>query len=121
MFALYIALITGFLAYAQLAMKWRLGNLPPLPAAEGFSRYKALLLSLLDPVVLSCVLAIGFASLLYLSMLAKYNLNRVYPFMALNFIIVVLGSSFFLGEPLSFAKVAGVILIVAGVSLASQG
>ena len=120
MFALYIILITGFLAYAQLALKWRLGLLPPLPA-ESFARYKALLLSLLDPVVLSCVLAIGFASLLYLSMLAKYNLNRVYPFMALNFIIVVLGSSIFLGEPLSLAKIAGVLLIVAGVSLASQG
>ena len=120
MFALYIALITGLLAYAQLALKWRLGILPALPA-EGLVRYQSLLRSLFDPVVLSCALAIGLASLLYLSILAKYNLNRVYPFMALNFVLVVLGSSFFLGEPLSFVKVAGVLLIVAGVSLAAQG
>ena len=120
MFALYIALITGLLAYAQLALKWRLGALPALPA-EGLARYRALVQSLFDPVVLSCGLAIGLASILYLSILAKYNLNRVYPFMALNFIIVVLGSSFLLGEPLSLPKVAGVLLIVAGVSLASQG
>ena len=113
-FAAYIAAITILLAYAQVALKWRLAKLPPLSAS-------VLAAALADPVIISCFAAIGLASLLYLSMLPKYELNRIYPFMAINFVLVILGSHLFLGESLTLLKITGVLTIVLGVALAARG
>lgn len=61
--------------------------------------------------------ALGFG--LWLIVLSKLPLSNAYPVLALNFVFVLIGSTFILGEPLTTAKVIGVSLIVIGVWIAS--
>lgn len=119
-FTLYVAAITGLLAYAQLGLKWRIPQLPGLHF-NSLESIKATCVTLFDPMVLSCFAALGIAAALYLSILPKFPLNLVYPFMSLNLVFVVLGSSLFLGEPLTAYKIAGTAIIVLGVVVAAQG
>ena len=53
--------------------------------------------------------------------LNKLPLSHAYPFMSLSFALVLFLSAALLGEPLSWPKVAGVLLICLGVAVSSQG
>ena len=118
MFLVYVISITGLLAYSQLALKWRLASLPPLYFSS-FSQIKGSLATLLDPVIVSCYVAIGVAALLYLTILPKFPLNWIYPFMSLNIVFVILGSVFFLKEPITVSKLCGICIIIVGVTIAT--
>lgn len=79
------------------------------------------LAALLSPralVILVVALAIyGVATVAWVLVLRQAPLNRVYPLMALAFVLVPLGSRFFLGEALAPQYWAGVGLLVAGLVL----
>ncbi|AZE21917.1 hypothetical protein C4K05_1494 [Pseudomonas chlororaphis subsp. aureofaciens] len=53
--------------------------------------------------------------------MTKFDLSHAYPFMSLNFVIVLLLSGWILTEPLSPQKALGVILIVVGTIVAARG
>jgi drug/metabolite transporter (DMT)-like permease len=66
--------------------------------------------------VLFFALAIyGAATLLWIAILRQAPLSRIYPFMALSFVVVPLASFFFLKEQISLSYWGGVALIVAGI------
>jgi uncharacterized membrane protein len=46
--------------------------------------------------------------------MTRFDLNYAYPFMSLAFVIVMLFSVLFLGEQLNFARIAGTVMVVAG-------
>lgn len=79
------------------------------------------LAGLLNPralVLLFVALAVyGAATLAWIWILRQAPLSRIYPFMALAFVLVPLGSRVFLGEPLAPQYWAGVGLLVAGLVL----
>jgi uncharacterized membrane protein len=52
--------------------------------------------------------------------LSRFDLNYAYPFMSLSFVLVLILSSWLLGEPLTLARALGVTLIVAGTVVASR-
>ena len=54
--------------------------------------------------------------------LTKFDLSHAYPFMSLNFVVVVMiFSGWFLSEPLTFQRIFGVSLIVLGTVVAARG
>ena len=59
----------------------------------------------------------GVATIGWVLVLRQAPLNRVYPFMALAFVLVPLGSRLFLGEALAPQYWIGVALLVAGLVL----
>jgi undecaprenyl phosphate-alpha-L-ara4N flippase subunit ArnE len=70
------------------------------------------------------VLALGTASLtawffLWLALLARYDLSRLFPFEGLNPALVVLGAAVFLRERVPARGWVGIGLISAGVMLVS--
>jgi len=73
-----------------------------------------------DPRALGFALAgfvlYGAATLLWIHVLRSIELGRVYPLMALSFVLVPLGSAWLFGERLSVDYFLGVGLIVAGVA-----
>lgn len=116
---LYILATLAFTVYGQLALKWRMDQMGPMP--DGFVGGLRHLLGILpDPVVLSCFLAAFLASLAWMAAMTRFELSYAYPFMSLNFVIVLGLSIWLLGESLSVAKVAGVALIVLGTLVASS-
>ena len=66
--------------------------------------------------VASLAIAIyGVATLLWIHILRSVPLTKAYPFMALSFVIVPLGSVLFFSEQVRLQYVVGTALIVAGV------
>ena len=69
-------------------------------------------------IVLAIALAIyGVATIAWILVLRQAPLNRIYPLMALSFVLVPLGSRFFLGETIGSQYWLGVALLVAGLVL----
>jgi multidrug transporter EmrE-like cation transporter len=55
----------------------------------------------------------------WLYVLSKLEVSKAYPFVGLGFVFTLIFAYFFLNEPLTLLKVAGTVLIVAGVVLIS--
>lgn len=56
----------------------------------------------------------GIATLGWIRVLQWYPLSRIYPLMALSFVLVPLAGRFFFGERLTLAFFAGTALLLAG-------
>jgi len=60
----------------------------------------------------------GVTSIAWVWVLQKVELGKVYPLMALAFVLVPIGSHFAFGERFQFQYFVGVLLIVAGIVIA---
>lgn len=116
----YILATIGFVVYGQIILKWRLAQLGPLPE-QLKDKVVFLVLLLFDPIIFSGFLAAFIAALCWAAALSRFDLNYAYPFMSLSFVIVLLLSSWLLGEPLTLGRTVGVALIVAGTLVVSRG
>ncbi|HYD82304.1 MAG TPA: EamA family transporter [Paucimonas sp.] len=106
--------------YGQMIVKWRVmqaGQFPDTAAAK-----ISFLLSLLfTPWILSVFVATFVAGLCWMAAMTKLGLSHAYPFVSLTFVLVAVLSAFFFNESLSFLRILGLVLIVAGVIVGSQG
>ena len=104
--------------YGQLVIKWQASlNLPPYAFAEKMPQVVSLLLR---PWVLSALFAAFAASVCWMMAVSRLELSRAYPFMAMNFLLVSLLAVPMFGENLSFNKILGLGLIVAGLIVGSR-
>lgn len=117
---IYIFATIGFTVYGQLVLKWRIEGFGPLPLGT-FEKFKFLILLLADPVIFSGFVAAFLASLTWMAAMTKFELSYAYPFMSLNFVVVLLLSGLLLNETLTFQKSIGVSLIVLGTIIAARG
>lgn len=117
---LYIFATIVFTVYGQLVLKWRIGNFGPLPV-DAVDKLKFLTSLLFDPVIFSGFAAAFLASLAWMAAMTKFDLSHAYPFMSLNFVVVLLLSGWLLSEPMNLQKALGVGLIVLGTVVAARG
>lgn len=110
---LFIALTLLFTVYGQLVLKWQMGSAGPLPAG-GADKLLFLLRQFLNPWVFSGFVSAFIASLAWMAAMTRFDLGYAYPFMSLAFVIVMVFGVLFLGETMSLAKLAGTLLVVAG-------
>lgn len=116
---LYILITLLLTTYGQLVLKWRLaihGHFPEHFREQLIYLGKALL----DPYIISSFGAAFLASLTWIAALTKFEISYAYPFMSLSFVLVLVLSYFMFNEPMTVNKVAGVLLIVAGLYFASR-
>ncbi len=116
----YIFATIGFTVYGQLILKWRISRFGALPS-DTVQKLKFLVSLLFDPGIFSGFAAAFLASLAWMAAMTKFELSHAYPFMSLNFVVVLLLSSLLLGEPVTLPKIAGIALIVVGTVVAAQG
>jgi drug/metabolite transporter (DMT)-like permease len=117
---LYIFSTIIFTVYGQLILKWRISQLGALPTYP-IQKLKFLLSLLFDPFIFSGFAAAFVASLAWMAAMTKFEISHAYPFMSLNFVLVLILSVGVLGETVSFFKVAGIALIVFGTVVAARG
>lgn len=73
------------------------------------------------PAILAVALAIyGFATLLWVAVLRHAPLSRIYPIMALSFVLTPIGGMVFLKEPIAPTYWVGVGLILIGLLVISR-
>ena len=109
-----------FTVYGQIVLKWQVAKAGALPATLS-ERIPFLLSLILNPWVLSGLLGGFFAFLCWLGALTKFELSYAYPFMSLAFVFVLVLSVALFHEPLTVAKILGVLFIIAGIIVGSRG
>lgn len=116
---LYIAGTILFTVYGQIIIKIRVSNFGQLPA-QFLGKMSLLLKFLADPLILSGLLSAFIAAVLWMLAMTKMRLGVAYPFIGLNFVLIFLLSMYLLKEPFSVYRLVGVLMIVAGIIVASR-
>jgi multidrug transporter EmrE-like cation transporter len=117
---IYIFATIVFTVYGQLILKWRIAQFGALPDGM-FGKLKFLLALLFDPFIFSGFLAAFLAALAWMAAMTKFELSHAYPFMSLNFVVVLVLSGWLLSEPVNLQKLIGIGLIVLGTVVAARG
>jgi len=111
-----IAVCAG--AFAQTMMKLgtrQLGTFGETP----FLEYAFKLLT--TPLILLAIASYGFGVIFYMFMLSRLDLSFLYPVMtALGLVLTTLVSATLLREEVSWVRLGGIALMVAGVFLVSR-
>ena len=116
----YVFLTIFLTVYGQIAIKWQVAAAGPFPAdPQGKVLFLAKLL--LNPWVMSALAAALLAAVSWMAAMTKLDLSHAYPFMSLAFILVLVFSALIFHEPVTLPKVAGLVLICAGIVVGSQG
>ena len=67
-----------------------------------------------NPFLLLALFIYGLGTIIWIYLLKSVPLSFAYPFMALTFCLVPLLAWYFLGEPLTWRKGFGTMLVMAG-------
>lgn len=117
---IYIALTIVLTVYGQLIIKWQVMNAGVFPT-ETSDKIIFLSKLLLNPWVISALMAALLASVAWMAAMTKLQLSHAYPFMSLSFVLVLVLSGLIFQEPITWLKVAGMGLIIVGIVVGSQG
>ena len=108
-----------FTVYGQIILKWRINGIGSLP--ENFTDKIFFLIKLLfDPWIFSGFVAAFIASLFWMAAMTKFDISYAYPFMSSAFVLVFLLSVILFHEPITWQKIIGLLLIIAGIIITSR-
>jgi multidrug transporter EmrE-like cation transporter len=108
-----------FTVYGQIILKWQVSRLGPLPLEMG-DKLLVLARLLVNPWVMSCIVAGLLAFFCWIAALTRFQLTYAYPFVSVTFALVLVLGAIFFGESLTVGKVAGVAFIILGVVIGSR-
>lgn len=108
-----------FTVYGQLILKWRIVKYGAMPDPF-WDKISFLFKLLLDPFILSGFIAAFIASLFWMAAMTKFEVSYAYPFMSGAFVLVFVFSAIFFHEAVTWQKILGLVLIVAGIILTSK-
>ena len=116
----YILCTILLTVYGQLTIKWHVLKAGAFPES---SLGKIIFLGnlLLNPWVISAFLAALLASLTWMAAMTKLPLSHAYPFMSLAFVLVLIFSGVLFQEPMTSPKIIGIVLVILGLIIGSQG
>ncbi|HWT71922.1 MAG TPA: transporter [Oxalicibacterium sp.] len=113
--ALLLALFCVCLtAAAQVLMKLGMSS-PAMQHAMSGGMRSVYWLALTSPAIWGGMICFGASAGLWLLVLGRLEVSLAYPLVSLGVVLTTLAGIFILGESVSFCKVLGVSLIVAGV------
>lgn len=116
----FILLTVLFTVYGQLIIKYEVNSVPNVPSGPALAGFLVEFV-LFRPLVISGLLSAVLASFAWIATLSRFELSYAYPFMSLNFVVVVLLSFVLFHEGINAYKLAGLALICLGVLVVSKG
>ena len=116
----YIFLTIAFTVYGQLILKQQVNTLSAVPSGIDLV-YFYIKFIISRPLVLSGFVSAVFASIAWIAAISEFELSYAYPFMSLNFVVVMILSLIFFGENLNGYKIFGLMIICIGVLIVSKG
>ncbi len=109
-----------FTVYGQIVLKWRINDFGSLPEGGIADKVLFLFKILFDPWVFSGFAAAFVASFFWMAAMTKFEISYAYPFMSSAFVLVFLLSVWLFNEAVTWQKIVGLILIVAGIIVTSR-
>lgn len=108
----YLLAYIVFTVSSQLIVRWCVGGAGSLaPGADRIGFVLGLLLTPWIWVAFACTFLAGVAWMLTLS---RLDLTYAFPFTGVTFLIILFAGAFVFGEHLSLGRIAGTLLVVAG-------
>jgi drug/metabolite transporter (DMT)-like permease len=108
----YIFLYIVFTVASQLIIRWRIG--PANAAADPADRVAFVLGLLAMPWVWVAFVCTFLAGVTWMLTLARLDLTYAFPFTGITFLLILLAGALMFGEHVSIGRVAGTLLVVAG-------
>lgn len=116
----YIFSTIFFTVYSQLIMRWQVGKVSA-PPADWFGKLQFLLTLLSNPWVISGVIATLLAGLSWMMAMSRFPLSYAFPFVSLNYVLILVASALLFGESFTLAKATGVAAILVGLFIIAKG
>ena len=110
--------VLALTVYGQLMIKSR-ALAHSMAAVDAPGKLHYLYLMFTDIGVLSSLGAAVLAGVCWMLAIERLEVGYAYPFMALSFVLVPMGSMVLFGEPLPAIQLLGLGLIIAGVSVSA--
>jgi uncharacterized membrane protein len=111
---IYIFSTIFFTVYSQLIMRWQVSSAGDLPN-DLSGKIRFIVILLLNPWVLSGIIATFFAGISWMMAMTKFEISYAFPFVSLNYILIIFASFFIFNEQLSITKMLGTLIIVLGI------
>jgi multidrug transporter EmrE-like cation transporter len=102
---------------AQIILKLGMSSPEIARVLSGGIRFSGLVTVLLHPWVISGLVLYFAAALVWLLVLSKVDVSLAYPFVGLGFVVTMVLAWTFLGEAVTAMRMAGTLLVAAGVLL----
>ncbi len=114
----YILLTILLTIYSQLVIKFKVIELELMPVGK-FEKIIFFLNFLMNPWIISSILSTLISGLVWMIVLKKFDISYAYPFLSLNYILIIIFSYYFFNENISLQKIIGSILIITGIIIIS--
>ena len=111
----YLAIAATVLltVYGQLILRWQI-SAAGQPPTDAMGKMQFLADLLMQPWVLSSVFATFVAGLAWMLALTRFELSYAYPWMGVNYLLVLLLGIALFGEQMSYGKIIGTLLVIVG-------
>ena len=109
-----------FTVYSQLIMRWQVSVAGPLPLNLS-DKVGYVIDLLLNPWVMSGIVATFLAGVSWMLVMTKFEISYAYPFVSLNYILVLAAGILLFQETMSITKLAGCALVIIGIIVISKG
>lgn len=110
----YILLTILFAVASQFLMRWQATTIGGMP--QGLIEKLSFFIGLIsNPWILLAFFFTGLSALFWFIAMTKFELSYAYPFVSLNYVLVLILAPFILNESVSPSKVLGTLIIFAGI------
>lgn len=116
----YILLTVLFTVTSQLIMRWQVSEAGPLPV-DTIGKTFYILNLLKNPWILSSIVATFLAGVSWMLAMTKFEISYAYPFVSLNYILVLVAGFLLFNEGISATKLAGSALVIFGIIVITKG
>ena len=117
---IHIAIISISLSVlAQFCLKIGMSSTSAYGAFSSPVSLKAVAQALLNPYILVGFFLYGFSAIVWLAVLARWDVSKAYPLVGLGIVLTLIIGAF-IGEQVSYYRIIGVLLICSGIFFVSQ-
>ncbi len=116
----YIVSTVFFTVFSQLVLRWQVVEAGALPADLG-GKVRFIAALLISPWVLLGIVATFLAGVSWMLAMTRFELSYAYPWVSLNFVLVLAGGVLFFHEIPSASRLLGTGLIIAGIIVVARG
>ena len=110
----YIISTIIFTVYSQVVMRWQVSRAGIIPIDfMGKAHFIGHLF--LNPWIISSIIATLFAGISWMMAMTRFEISYAYPWVSLNFVLILLLGSILFGEIFTTTKVLGTLLIISGI------
>lgn len=115
----YIAAMIVLTTYSQVVMRWQVGNMGALPASVS-GKVGFVVAMLLNPWVLSGLVATFLAGVAWMMALTKFELSYAYPFVSLVYLAVLASGVLLFNDSMNVGKLAGTAVVLLGIFILAR-